>query len=96
MRRSSVRNACEPVSGGGMQSDMAYRPAMGFLAHSMVHLFSFWRAAASGASLWWCSGDQIMAQEQTGEKSGERSGVDSYRRNGVGARGAWAQNLWRT
>ena len=37
MRRSSVRNACEPASEGGMRSDMAYRPAMGFLAHSMVH-----------------------------------------------------------
>ena len=37
MRQSSVRNACEPASEGGMRSDMAYRPAMGFLAHSMVH-----------------------------------------------------------
>ena len=37
MRRSSVRNACEPASEGGMRSDMAYRPATGFLSHSMVH-----------------------------------------------------------
>ena len=37
MRRSSVRNACKPANEGGMRFDMAYRPAMGFLAHSMVH-----------------------------------------------------------
>ena len=37
MHWSSVQNACEPASEGGMQSDMAYCPAMGFLAHSMVH-----------------------------------------------------------
>ena len=37
MCRSSVQNACEPASEGGMQSDMVYRPAMGFLAHSIVH-----------------------------------------------------------
>ena len=45
MRRSSVRNACEPVSEGGMWSDMAYRPAMGFLDHSIAHsVFIFARS----------------------------------------------------
>ena len=37
MCRSSVWNVCEPTHKGGMRSDMAYRPAMGFLAHLMVH-----------------------------------------------------------
>ena len=45
MRRSSVQNACEPASEGGMQSDMAYCPAIGFLSHSIVHsVFSLARS----------------------------------------------------
>ena len=37
MCQSSVQNACDPASEGGMQSNMAYHPAMGFLAHLIVH-----------------------------------------------------------
>ena len=45
---SSVWNACDPASEGGMRSDMAYRPAMGFLAHSIVH-----SAFILVRSCWW-------------------------------------------
>jgi hypothetical protein len=34
-----VQNACEPTSEGSKWSEMAYRPVMGFLAHSLIHSF---------------------------------------------------------
>jgi len=32
-----MRNACHPAKNGDMRSVMAYRPVIGFFAHSMIH-----------------------------------------------------------